>query len=216
MARIALILSTLIAILSVGEPVAAQQAPTGSTGDASSQADAAKAERFIRTKHNKVRQVLRRPDTPKRAQELTKLLGEFLDYDRLARLSLDKEWGKRTPAERERFVSLLRQLVERQYQRNMESTLDYKVTWVGTESIEDGVKVKSSARSVTKKRQPPITIDYSMSSSGGEWKVFDIFTDDVSLVRNYKRQFRRVIADEGWDGLIERMEKKLKEQDELL
>ena len=113
-------------------------------------------------------------------------------------------------------MSLLRALVERQYQRNMESTLEYKVKWVGTEPLEEGVKVKSSARSVTKKRQPPITIDYSMSPSEKQWKVFDIFTDEVSLVKNYKRQFRRVIKEEGWEGLIERMEKKLNEEDELL
>jgi phospholipid transport system substrate-binding protein len=216
MVRILIIPGTLVAMLWLNEFVAAQQTPSGSAVIAISEADAAKAERFIRNKHNKVRQVLRKPDTPKRAEELTALLGEFLDYDRLARLSLDKEWDERTPRERERFVILLRQLVERQYQRNMESTLNYKVTWVGTEPLENSVKVKSSARSVTKKRQPPITIDYSMSPSGDEWKVFDILTDDVSLVKNYKRQFRRVIADEGWDGLIERMEKKLKEQDELL
>jgi phospholipid transport system substrate-binding protein len=160
--------------------------------------------------------VLRKPDTPKRAEELTELLGEFLDYERLAELSLDKEWDKRSKKELDNFVSLLRALVERQYQRNMESTLDYKVTWVGTAPIDEGVMVKSSARSVKKKRQPPITIDYSMSLTGDAWKVFDIFTDEVSLVKNYKRQFRRVIKDEGWKGLIERMEKKLNEEDELL
>jgi phospholipid transport system substrate-binding protein len=182
-----------------------------------SAAEAAKAERFIQTKHNKVRQVLRTPDTPKRAEKLTVLLGEFLNYERLTQLALDKEWAKRSPKERDRFVNLLRQLVERQYQRNMESTLRYKVKWVGTEPIETGVKVKSSARSITKKRQPPITIDYSMSPAGDEWKVFDIFTDEVSLVLNYKRQFRRVIRDEGWSGLIGRMEKKLNaEEDDLL
>ena len=106
--------------------------------------------------------------------------------------------------------------MERQYQRNMESTLEYKVKWVGTEPIETGVKVKSSAKSVKKKRQPPVTIDYSMSPAGTEWKVFDIFTDEVSLVKNYKRQFRRVIKDEGWSGLIGRMEKKLNAEDDLL
>ena len=95
--------------------------------------------------------------------------------------------------------------------------LRYKVKWVGTEPIETGVKVKSSARSVKKKRQPPVSIDYSMSPAGDEWKVFDIFTDEVSLVKNYKRQFRRVIREEGWDGLIGRMEKKLhQEEDDLL
>ncbi len=202
-------------------PAAAEETPTASTaqvgaGARLSDAETAKAERFIRTKHNKVRQVLRRADTPRRAEQLTVLLGEFLDYERLTKLSLDKEWDKRAPRERQQFVNLLRQLVERQYQRNMESTLQYKVKWVGTEPIETGVKVKSLARSVKKKRQPAISIDYDMSPAGKEWKVFDIFTDEVSLVKNYKRQFRRVIRDEGWDGLIGRMEKKLNEEDDDL
>jgi len=201
-------------LLGTAAPAFAQD--TAPAESAVSAAETAKAEAFIKSKHNRVRAVLRKPDTPKRAEELTDLLGEFLDYDRLARLSLDKEWDKHSKKELDHFVSLLRQLVERQYQRNMESTLEYKVRWVGTEPLEDGVKVKSSARSMKKKRQPPITIDYSMGPDGDEWKVYDIFTDDVSLVRNYKRQFRRVIKDEGWKGLIGRMEKKLEAEDELI
>jgi len=211
----------VVASLGLAASASAEETATGTAEVAASAglsaAETAKAEKFIRTKHNKVRAVLRKPDTPKRAENLTELLGEFLDYRRLTKLSLDEEWDKRSPRERQHFVNLLRQLVERQYQRNMESTLQYKVKWVGTEPIETGVKVKSSARSVKKKRQPPIAIDYSMSPAGDEWKVFDIFTDEVSLVKNYKRQFRRVIREEGWDGLIGRMEKKLhQEEDDLL
>jgi phospholipid transport system substrate-binding protein len=217
MTRISLISCLLVSTLCLSGSAAADEAADEvATGAVVNEAEAAEAERFIRTKHNRVREVLRKPDTPKRAKQLTQLLGEFLDYDRLTQLSLDKEWAKRSPKERERFVTLLRQLVERQYQRNMESTLQYKVKWVGTEPIETGVKVKSSAKSVKKKRQPPVTIDYSMSPDGQEWKVFDIFTDEVSLVKNYKRQFRRVIKDEGWNGLIGRMEKKLNAEDDLL
>ena len=216
MARLSIIPTLLAACLLLSSQAFAEGEAAAATEIAVTAAEAEKAEAFIRTKHNKVRQVLRKPDTPKRAEELTQLLGEFLDYDRLTRLSLDKEWNKRTPREREQFVNLLRQLVERQYQRNMESTLDYKVKWVGTEPIETGVTVKSSAKSITKKRQPPVTIDYSMSPANKDWKVFDIFTDEVSLVKNYKRQFRRVIRDEGWSGLIGRMERKLKAEDDLL
>lgn len=195
------------------EPVA-DEAP-GPAAITPQQAKAAEA--FIRTKHNRVRAVLRQPDTPKRAQRLTVLLGEFLDYEKLARLSLDREWDKRTPKERARFVSLLRQLVERQYQRNMESTLQYKVSWVGTEPVDsDSVLVKSSARSQKKKRQPAITIDYTMSPYRKEWRVWDIWTDGVSLVKNYRRQFRRVIRDEGWKGLIKRMEDRLNSTDDPL
>lgn len=214
--RIPLIVSTLIAILGLDASAKADASPGNAAAVTVSEADAARAERFLRNKHDEVRRILRTPDGPKRAEKLSTVLGEFLDYNRLAELSLDKEWNKQTERERERFVSLLRQLVERQYQRNMESTLDYRVTWAGTEPIENGVKVKSAARSRSKKREPPVTIDYSMSPTGDQWKVFDIFTDDVSLVKNYKRQFRRVIAREGWNGLIERMKKKLEEQDPLL
>jgi phospholipid transport system substrate-binding protein len=216
MTRLSLISCLFLGSLWFVGPAAADEKPADAAAAAISPEEAAKAERFIRVKHNKVREVLRQPDTPKRAEELTRLLGEFLDYDRLTRLSLDKEWDKRSPRERQQFVNLLRQLVERQYQRNMESTLEYKVTWVGTEPIDTGVKVKSSARSTKKKRQPPIAIDYSMSPDGDEWQVFDIFTDEVSLVKNYKRQFRRVIQDEGWNGLIDRMQKKLTAEDDLL
>ena len=216
MTRLSIITGLIIASFALSGPAAAEETPPGASEAVLSAAQAAKAEAFIRTKHNKVRAVLRKPDTPARGEELTVLLGEFLDYGRLAKLSLDKEWAKRSPKDRDHFVSLLRQLVERQYQRNMESTLQYKVKWVGTEPIETGVKVKSSAKSVKKKRQPPVTIDYSMSPAGDEWKVFDILTDEVSLVKNYKRQFRRVIRDEGWSGLIGRMEKKLKGDDELI
>jgi phospholipid transport system substrate-binding protein len=197
------------------EAAATSVAPTRAESPA---VDVKSAETFIRARHNRVRAVLRQPDTPKRAAQLTELLGEFLDYDMLSELSLDEEWKQRSPRERKQFVSLLRRLVERQYQRNMESTLKYKVTWVGSEAIDDAnALVKSSARSRTKKRQPPVDIDYSMRPDGKEWRVWDISTDGVSLVKNYKRQFRRVIRDEGWEGLINRMEKKLNEkEDELI
>ena len=209
-------LTAVLAALSLlcTSPTLAQGATSAESGLTA--AETAKAEAFIKSKHNRVRAVLRKPDTPKRAEELTGVLGEFLDYQRLARLSLADEWNKHSEKELDKFVSLLRQLVERQYQRNMESTLEYKVSWVGTEPLDDGVKVRSSARSTKRRRQPPITIDYSMSPDGDEWKVYDIYTDDVSLVRNYKRQFRRVIKDEGWNGLIGRMEKKLAAEDELI
>lgn len=206
--------------LSVGPALAEEPATLGSEASSTvdnSAVDIKAAETFIRARHNKVRAVLRQRETPKRAEQLTELLGEFLDYDMLSELSLDKEWEQRSPKERKQFVSLLRQLVERQYQRNMESTLKYKVTWVGSEAIDDvNALVKSSARSRAKKRRPPVEIDYSMRPDGNQWRVWDISTDGVSLVKNYKRQFRRVIQDEGWKGLIDRMEKKLNEQDDEL
>ena len=93
MTRLPILHSVLAATLLVATTAAAEETPTGAAELAVSDAQAAKAEAFIRTKHNKVRAVLRKPDTPKRAEELTALLGEFLDYQRLSELSLDTEWN---------------------------------------------------------------------------------------------------------------------------
>ena len=71
---------TIFALCSLGVPLALADAPAAESAGAVSPADAAKAEAFIKNKHDKVRGVLRKPDTPKRAEELTELLGEFLDY----------------------------------------------------------------------------------------------------------------------------------------
>ena len=205
-----LALSVALGALFCVAPSTPAQAQASAKAAPISRQDFKAAEKFIRTKHEEVRKVLRKPDSPKRAEELTEVLGEFLDYGAIAQQSLDTEWDKHSKSERDQFVSLLRQLVERQYQRNMETTLDYDVKWVGSEPLpSDAALVKSSARSTKKKRTPAVDIDYSMTPNETDWSVFDITTDGVSLVKNYRRQFRRIISNEGWDGLIGRMERKL-------
>ncbi len=177
-------------------------------------AEADGAMTFLRNKHDAVNKVLRRPDNPKRQKQLSVLLDDLLDYDELAKRSLAREWDKRKAAERKEFVSLLRQLVERQYQKNLETTLNYKIRYIGSEPLDIGTRVSTTAKSTKKKRNPSVEIAYNMLPNGSDWRVFDIVTDGVSLVTNYKRQFRRIIRDEGWNGLIGRMQKKLASDDE--
>ena len=43
----------------------------------------------------------------------------------------------------------------------------------------------------------------------GDWRIVDIVTDGVSLTRNYRRRFRRVLRKEGWRVLMEKLERQL-------
>jgi len=43
----------------------------------------------------------------------------------------------------------------------------------------------------------------------GEWKIFDVTINGISLVTNYRASYGRIIRDEGLDGLIKRLEKKM-------
>lgn len=172
------------------------------------------ASRFLKQRHDDVNRIMRRSaetdaDRQRRSQEVTRILSELLDYQELSRRALGAHWESRTPQQRERFVSLLRQLVERNYEQNLQRIQEFEVRYTGEEAIADGTVVRTEARSRTERRQPPVEITYSMHLDGAAWRVFDVNTDGVSLVRNYNTQFNRIISQNGWDELIRRMEQRL-------
>lgn len=172
------------------------------------------ASRFLKQRHDEVSRIMRRSPTTdaerqRRSEEVTRVLNDLLDYQELSRRALGSHWEGRTPQQREQFVSLLRQLVERNYQANLERIHETEVRYTGEDAVAGGIVVRTEARSREQRRQPPIEIAYSMHQSGGAWRVFDVNTDGVSLVRNYQTQFNRIITQNGWDELIQRMEQRL-------
>ena len=57
-------------------------------------------------------------------------------------------------------------------------------------------------------------IIYDLHQVDGKWMVWDVTTDEVSLVRNYKGQFNRIISEQGgFDELMRKMKKKLAEKE---
>jgi phospholipid transport system substrate-binding protein len=172
------------------------------------------ASRFLRQRHDEVSRLMQRAastdaDRERRSQDVTRILSELLDYQELSRRSLGAHWEGCTPEQREQFVALLRQLVERNYQANLERIQEFEVRYASEEPAAGGVLVRTEARSRTERRQPPVEIAYSMHQTSGAWRVFDVTTDGVSLVGNYQRQFNRIITQNGWDELIRRMQQRL-------
>lgn len=179
-------------------------------------ASAQSARAYLESKHEQVNRLLRQPARSESARQrrsarLTRMLNELLDYEALSRDALSDHWDDRSEEERERFVSLLRQLVERNYENNLEQILDYEVSYDGERRRGEDTVVTTSARSRENRRQPPVEIEYTMRRTGGQWRVVDVTTDGVSMVDNYRNQFNRIIERESWDALVERMERRLEE-----
>ena len=182
--------------------------------------DAAAAQTFLRGRHDAVKQIMQRTArTPaaiaQRKTQLTAALGELLDYTELAHRSLGPDESRATPAQRAEFTTLLRQLVERSYQKNLESTVDYAIRYVGAAGQPTNVTVRTMAKSRTNGREPEISIDYSIHQVGGAWRVFDVATDGVSLVRSYRESFHRIIARDGFDALLVKLRERIANEGEL-
>lgn len=176
--------------------------------------DATAAETQLRGRQAAVQQIMRRPARgaaalAQRKTQLAAALGELLDYDELTHRALGAHEAGATAAQRTEFASLLRQLVERSYEKNLEGTLDYEVRYVGRTSTADGVTVRTIAKSRTNGREPEVSIDYTLHQVNGTWRVYDVATDGVSLVRNYRNSFARIVARDGFDALLAKMRERL-------
>ena len=56
-------------------------------------------------------------------------------------------------------------------------------------------------------------IDYKLKKKGERWLVYDVVTDEVSMVRTYRTQFHKIITQESFDALLKKMQKKIEETD---
>lgn len=168
------------------------------------------AEGFVKTKQSEL-VALVQDDSASSQKKVSAIFDQILDYDSLARESLDEHWTERTEAERAEFTDVLKQLVQRAYKKNLKKTVGYEVQFEGASASGKGHLVKTLARSKTDKRQEPISIDYVLHEVEGQWRITDIVTEGSSLVTNYRRQFDRVIDKKGFAELLERMKRKLDE-----
>jgi phospholipid transport system substrate-binding protein len=142
------------------------------------------------------------------AAEVTAKLQKFLDVDELGHRAMRDQWSKLTPAQQTEFTKLLRQIVEGHYISALRSELDYTVAYLGEKPTGDELSV-STELSVTKNgKKQTIGVDYALRQDKGNWRVFDIVTDGVGLVENYRAQFNQVISKQGVEGLLARMRKK--------
>lgn len=145
--------------------------------------------------------------------DVKQLAGELLDYGELTRRALGEHWDKMKPAQRTDFVATLKELIERNYIKQLKTNLDYDVSYGDEELKGEEAQVNSTVKIRTKGKSTEAIIEYRMVRKDGRWMVYDVVTDELSLVRNYRSQFQRIIGQSGYDGLLQRMKTKLKEQD---
>ena len=176
----------------------------------------------LKAKNGEVDRLLRQkvttgsPEEKKVKDDIKSLAGTLFDYSELARRSLADHWTKLTPAQRTEFVSTLRELIERNYVKQLRTNLEYSVSYKNEEVSGAEATVTSIVKVKTQGKATDAEIVYKMKrpEAGAEqaWLVYDVITDEVSLVRNYRSQFGKIISEKSYDELIKKMKSKLHEQ----
>jgi phospholipid transport system substrate-binding protein len=168
----------------------------------------------LRKTNDQLRKLLKEPDPTKVRSSIKELVNGFLDYQELSTRALGEHWEKLKPEQRTEFVGVLRDLIERNYVRQLRSNVDYDVVYKTEDVKGKEATVQTAVKAKRKGREVEIPIDYKLSERGGKWVVFDVITEEVSLVRNYRSQFQKIIEKDGYEGLIAKMKKRLAETPE--
>ena len=129
------------------------------------------------------------------------------DFERMSQLVLGKYWNRISADQRGQFINEFRSLLVRTYATAMSEYSDEKIDFLPFRSDDkaDDVTVKTE---VDQKGGFPVPIDYSLYLKQGEWKVYDVSIDDVSLVVNYRTSFATEIKQSGVDGLIKKLQER--------
>jgi len=198
---IRLIITTLTLLLTFGSPAFA-----GSTGPGSAAVKAANEKIAGLLKQKPAAGSKEEKDL---AAKVTTSVRDLLDIDELGKRAMADQWAKLTADQQKEFLSTLRALIEDNYVRGLRANLTYTVDYTGESTDKDGNLLVTTTVNTKRKGRPfKIGIDYVLKKQGDKWKAWDVKTDGVGLVANYKTQFNKIVEKEGFSGLIARMKKK--------
>ncbi|MDH5761981.1 MAG: ABC transporter substrate-binding protein [Nitrospinota bacterium] len=143
-------------------------------------------------------------DAKSRQLALKNVIGKRFDFRQMAMHTLDSDWGSHSRKEQKQFTGLFKKLLEKSYLHIIENFQGGKVHFLSERVKGDYAFIKTNIVSPDR----TIAIHYKLKRDGKDWRVYDFLVQGVSMARNYRFQFSKVIRQESFQGLL----KRLKEQ----
>jgi phospholipid transport system substrate-binding protein len=146
----------------------------------------------------------------KRREKLRSMSLHYFDFDSMAKSALGYHWRDLTPAQRNEFVPLFTDFIQDAYLSKMEQATVEKIRREAktanvnflrqTYFNSDYAEVFSTV--ALRDQKDALEVNYLMHLNNGQWRVYDLTIDAISLIANYRNQFNRVINNEGYQKLI--------------
>ena len=126
---------------------------------------------------------------------------KVFDFTELSKRTLGRDWKKMSAAQQTEFVKLFKELLQGVYADRLLAYSDQKVIFDKEITLKKGrAEVQSYLQTSDGKKIP---LFYRLTDKGGSWKVYDVVIEGVSMVKNYRTQFRDILAKDSPDKLLE-------------
>ncbi len=170
-------------------------------------------EEVVKTHINKVFEILRDPalkgESGKKvkAEKIRAISEELFDFTELSKRSLGQNWEKFSPDQQKEFVKLYQTLLEETYSGKITGYTDEKVVFKKEVPLSDKM-VEVQTAVFTKTSEIPIF--YRLMEKNQDWKVYDVVIEEVSMVMNYRSQFREILSNKSPEDLLKILRKKVR------
>lgn len=145
-----------------------------------------------------------------RLEKLERLLLPHVDAPEFARRCLGRHWHELSQAQQQEFIQLFIGLVKKTYGGMLNRYPGGARVTFDQERIE-GNFAEVATRIFAPIREEPFDVRYRMHQPEARWLIYDVVLENVSMVRNYRTQFGRILAKHSVEALIERLRRKIQE-----
>lgn len=170
---------------------------------------------FMRGHVGKIIEILKDPAykaQDRRVERMKLVRGEvdqIFDWVELSRRTLAQKWNDLSTEQRREFVSLYADLLEKTYRDRIDAYENQQVLFLKERSLDAD---KTEVLSVLKTGDKEIPIDYRLRQDKGQWRVYDVSVEGISLIQNYRKQFGEILAQNTPDQMLAILRDKVKQQ----
>ncbi len=136
-----------------------------------------------------------------RRHMLEEVIASHFDYTEMSKRALAAHWVPLTAGERVEFVELFKSFLSDRYAEKIESYSSEQVFYLSERTEGNYAEVRTELRS----SKVEVPMDYRLHVKEGTWHAYDLIVDGVSLVKNYRSQFEKIIRSSSYQELVRRL-----------
>ena len=179
------------------------------------QALAGGAKDTVETQINKMLTKMKSPefkglDREAKINEISTIIDEVFDWKELSRRTLGRGWKKFSPDQQKEFVSLFQKLLQNIYADRVLAYTSEKIEFGKETELKKGRMEVESYIITTDGTKVPLF--YRLTNKSGQWRVYDVVIEGISMVKNYRGQFRQILSKKKPEDLLQTLRQKTKEK----
>ncbi len=136
-----------------------------------------------------------------RRHMLEEVIAGRFDYAEMSKRALAAYWTPLTEAQRVEFVDLFKSFLSDRYADKIEGYSGEQVLYLSARIEGTYAEVRTELHS----SKVEIPMDYRLFMKEGRWHAYDIIVDGVSLVKNYRSQFQKIIRESSYQELVKKL-----------